>query len=73
MFNNTPKDEICAIAVGDFGSEVTGLFNSLGIGVTCCGDVYSALAAIIEGRRVGGKILVIGSPAQLFVEDILFL
>lgn len=76
MFKNTPKDEIRVIIIagsGNFGSEVRVLFDRLGVGVTCCGDVYSALAEIIEGSRVGGKILVIGSPAQLCAEDMRFL
>ncbi len=76
MLKNTPKDEIHAVIIagsGNFGSEVRVLFDRLGIGVTCCGDVYSALAEIIEGSRVGGKILVIGSPAQLCAEDMRFL
>lgn len=76
MFKNTPKDEIRAIVIdgsGDFGAEVRVLFDRLDIDVICCGDVFSALAEIIEGRRVGGKNLVIGSLVQLCAEDMRFL
>ena len=73
MFKNTAKGEIRVIVMDGFGSEVGGLFDRLGIDVICCGDVYSALAEIIEGRRIGGKFLVIGSLARLCAEDMRFL
>ncbi len=76
MFKITAKDEIHAIIMGGpsgFGADVTALLGRLGIGMTCCGDVYSALAEIVEKSLVGGKILVIGSLAQLCVEDMRFL
>ena len=74
MFKTTAKDEIRAIVMGGFGAKkVTALFDRLGIGVTCCIDVYSALAEIVAVNRLGGKVLVIGSLTQLCAEDMRFL
>ncbi len=76
MFEVTAKDKIRAIIMGGssgFWSEVIALFERLGISVTCCEDVYSALAEIVAELRIGEKILVIGSLAQLCAEDMRFL
>ena len=75
MFEVTAKDEIRVIVIGGlsgFGSEATVLFDRLGICVICCEDVYSALAEIVAKRRIGEKILVIGSLARLCDEDMRF-
>ncbi|MCK4960332.1 MAG: hypothetical protein KAT00_13050, partial [Planctomycetes bacterium] len=70
---------IRAIVIAGFSglvSELTELaefFDGLDVGITICGDVYSALAEIVAERQVGETLLVVGSLTQLCAEDMRFL